>query len=342
MAESNSITRAMMSSIIEHLDEDNSQVVRVGERSTAVSLKVYQDVYHQVTGRTEQLRRRYSENLLLDFAGLEQLHYKISQLCDVHKIVASNEVISIFHDKERKEQFTSFERLRAYNASSASPTVNIVLKYNFSIIPADLREPQEYVVTVRLTSRVALAQQMQREAPPFMHARLFSLLNDNTAEITIDYADYVIARGFAEAFDEWIRSCRCTPKKPWLNILRRWSHIIPDCLRVFLVVGLAVLGLQVIPEYFGAGASTEDAARFSVIYLAGTIVLFGFMGIAGQIIENAIDSYPSLSYLNLNKGDELLIAEFEGKKRGVLWQFLRGSAVVIILGIIATKLEKLI
>jgi hypothetical protein len=157
-----------MSEIIEHDDAGNGRVVRVGQTHTQVSLKVYQDIYHQVTGRTEQIRKRYSDNILAEFSDLEQLHHKISQLCDVHHVVARNETISVFHDKERKELFTSFERFRAYNGNATSPSVNVVLKYNFSIVPAGLERPQEYVVTVRLTSRVAAVKQLEDEAPPFM------------------------------------------------------------------------------------------------------------------------------------------------------------------------------
>ena len=107
-----------MADIIEH--EDNSpmegDVVRVGEGDRPVSIKVYQDIYHQVTGRTEQIRERQFDNLLLEYTDLEQLHHKMMQLCDVHRVVARNETISVFHGRERKEQFTSFERFKAYNA----------------------------------------------------------------------------------------------------------------------------------------------------------------------------------------------------------------------------------
>lgn len=333
-----------MSEVIEHIDAGNgdNRVVRVGDSHTPVSLKVYQDVYHQITGRTEQIRKRYSDNLLLEFGELEQLHHKIGQLCDVHHVVAANETISIFHDKERKEQFTSFERLRAYNANSTSPTVNVVLKYNFSIIPAGLPQPQEYVVTVRLTSRVALAKQMEEEAPPFMHARLFSYLNDNTAEITIEYADYVIARGFMEAFDEWIRGCKCAPKKPWLKHLRRWSYLVPDLLRILIILFVGYFSVQSIQQYFGEGTSPGLWARFAVIYSTGGVILFGLMAAAGHMIENAIDSFPLLSYLNLNRGDATLIQDFESRRRGVVWRFLGGAVTAIVLGIISAKLERFI
>jgi len=101
-----------MSEIIEHDDAGNGRVVRVGQTHTQVSLKVYQDIYHQVTGRTEQIRKRYSNNILAEFSDLEQLHHKISQLCDVHHVVARNETISVFHDKERNESPRVLRRLQ--------------------------------------------------------------------------------------------------------------------------------------------------------------------------------------------------------------------------------------
>ena len=102
-----------MSNIIEHSDNGNQSeiVIRVGD-NTPISMKTYQDCYHQITGRTEQIKKRYQDDLMIDFSALEQLNHKIMQLCEVHNIVANNEVISIFHEKERKEQFTSFERFK--------------------------------------------------------------------------------------------------------------------------------------------------------------------------------------------------------------------------------------
>jgi hypothetical protein len=63
---------------------------------------------------------------------------------------------------------------------------------------------------------------------------------------------------------------------------------------------------------------------------------------AGDMIENAIDSYPVLSYLKLNRGDSNLIDEFQGKKTKVNIQFIGGCLLTIILGVISCKLDRLI
>lgn len=331
-----------MGDLIEHSENDNGNVdvVRVGEAGSHVSLKVYQDIYHQVTGRTEQIRKRYSDNLLVEFAEVDQLHFKVQQLCDVHKIVACNEIISVFHDKERKEQFTSFERFRAYNTNAASPTVSIVLKYNFSIVPAGLERPQEYAVAIRLTSRVAMLQQIEQEAPPFVRGHLAGFVALNTAEVTIDYADYVIARGFLEAFDEWLRGCKKTPPVPFLNSLRRWSGYIPGAAKLVVGALLSWFAFQSVPTYFNASIQTEVWARFFVVYAGGALILVPLMGTIGSLIEEAIDSYPVLSYLKLNKGDINLIDEFADRKRAIMIKLALSGVFAVALNIVAAKLER--
>jgi hypothetical protein len=329
-----------VSEIIEHADAGNGTVVRVGESQSQVSLKVYQDIYHQVTGRTEQIRQRYSENLLVDIGELEQLNHKILQLCDVHNVVARNESVSVFHEKDRKEQFTSFERFRAYNANTASPTVSIVLRYNFSIIPAGRERPQEYVVNIRLNSRVAAIKQMENDAPPFLRGRFFGLMAGLTAEVTIDYADYVIARGFIEAFDEWIAGCKVTPKSKYLQLLRRHSHRVPEVAQLAVAATVVCFGLQSVPQYFGEQTTPATWARFFIIFIGGSYILISLVSKTAELVEEAIDNFPEMAYLKLNKGDEKLIEEAQGAKPRAWLHGVVGAVSSILLGIISAKLER--
>ncbi len=333
-----------MSEIVEHGDSGNARPIPSANNSPAFSIKEYQAIYHQITGRTEQIKKRYTDNVLLDMTDLEQLHHKICQLCDVHNVVASNETISVFHNKDRKEQFTSFDRFRAYNANATNPCVNVVFKYNFSIIPGGLQRPhpQEYVVAIRLTSRVGLMAQAEEDAPPFMRGHLWSFILDHTAEITVDYTDYVVARGFVEAFDEWLRGCKSIPKTVWLNRLRAFSNFIPKALQLIMVVLIAYFALHSIPEYFSADSTVDKWARFSVIYLAASFVVLKIASMAGDLIEEAVDTYPTLSYLKLNKGDERLIERFGVQKVGKIIMAISGALMSIVLGIISAKLEKLL
>jgi len=278
----------------------------------------------------------------MEMAELEQLHHKITQLADVHKVIASNVVVSVFHEKERKEQFTSFERFRAYNANTSSPTLSVAVKYNYSIVPADLNKPQEYVVTVRLSSRVAMLNDAEQNAPPFMRGSVLGFLTETTAEISVEYADYVIARGFMEAFDEWVQGCNAIPKNRWLHRIRQWSGYIPMLFRLGMTAAIAVFALQTIPSYFGSGSGIDLWARFLVIYLSASFVLVSLASVVGSIIEDAIDTYPALSYLKLNKGDERLIREFEQRRKRVWLSGIVAILSTIVLGVISSRIDRLL
>jgi len=331
-----------MGEIIEHDEGSNRPSICVGDGSSSVSIKIYQDIYHQVTKRTEQISKRFNENLKINFSEIEQLHHKVKQICDIHNIVASNEIVTIFHEKERKEQFTSFDRFRNYNSNATNHTVNVVLKYNVSIIPAGLNKPQEYVITIRLNSRVAMLEEIESHAPPFIRGSVISYLTEDTAVITIDYADYVIARGFLEAFEEWIRGCDKESNNHWLKLLKRWSHLIPEITKITVAFTILMYALQSVPNFFSTAQTYETGARFLIFFSGGFYLITNFAKNTGKIIENAIDGFSTISYLDLNKGDSNLIKKFIIRKRNVVIKFFSGCLLTIFLGFISSQIAELI
>jgi len=332
-----------MSDIIEHNSDGNvEKILSVGGEGGVVSFKLYQDIYHQITGKTEQINQKFSKNLLVEFSDVEQLHLKIMQVREVLTVLACNETITIFHDNERKESFTSFERFRQYNSSSTSPTTSLALQYNFSILPGGLTQAREYTIKIRLVSRVALAAQMESDVPPFMRGRILNFVSDNTAEITIDYSDYVVARGFLEAFGEWIKGCNSTHKPKFISVLQSRSHLLHTSIPIVLMIMLSYFALSSVSEFFGDGADPMKYARFMIVYGSSTYFAIVLGSMFGKFMERAIDSYPVLSYLKLNKGDEKLITKFNGGFGLVVFKCVLGAVLTVILGVISCKLDRLI
>lgn len=332
-----------MSELIEHSDigDGSGDAVAIGHEQSPISLKVYQDIYHQITGRTEQIRQRYTNNILLDFSEIEQLHFKIMQLCDIHTVIASNEVISVFHEKERKEQFTSFERFKAYNSNATKPTVNVVLRYNFSILLPDRKQPQEYIVTVRLTSRVAMLHSMEEDIPPFMRGRIVALSTMHTAEVSVEYADYVVARSFLEAFDEWIDGCNSKPKSKLVDFSQEYSHLIPKLLQLLMAGVLIYFCLKAYTDFVSDGLP-GDWGRFFIVFGAAFYFVTSISISAGRLIEKSLDGIHQISYLKLNKGDEKLINKFSDRNKSTFWRFMGGCVLTLLLGVVSSKLSGLI
>ena len=333
-----------MNELVEHPDDGEVEKISVGDGSDSVSLKIYQDVYNQITGRTEQIRQRSFANLLLEFSDIEQLHTKIMQLCDVHRVVAENEAITVFHDKERKESFSSFARFRAYNSNTTRPTVSILLKYNFSIVVPGTQRAQEYIVSVRLSSRVASTISLDEDVPPRMRIRFMGMgfLSEPSAVISIDYVDYVIARGFVEAYEEWVAGCQTAPDNLLIQKAQMYSHWLPLAIKIIIAALITFCAFKFTGSEIMTDFGEKQWARFTVIYLGGAYILLAIASRVGNILESLIDSVGALSYIKINKGDEKVIAEYEKRNSQISRKFVFNLVITVVLGIVSAKLEKLI
>ena len=331
-----------MSSLIEH-DSNEGDVVRISDANQdTVSLKTYQDIYHQITGMTEEIRKRYKDSTFIEKSDIKQLHIKITQLFDVHNVIASNETIIVYYDKDRKDQFTSFEKFETFNSSSNSPVTNLVFKYNVSIIPAKLKQPQEYTITIRLTSRIAQVKELREDAPTLVHGPLASLLVRETAEIRIEYVDYIIARGFLEAFDEWMSGTKKVNESKFVSLSKRYSHFIPAIGKLVIAFLYGIFIYLSIDNILGPQPNIPTLAKFLIISLVAFYLAVSFSRFVLSSIERSIDSQCNLSWIKLTKGDENLIAEEESRKSRNIWVLLFNSSITIILGVVSTQVSKII
>ncbi|ELY5817630.1 hypothetical protein ACOZZ4_000613 [Cronobacter dublinensis] len=306
-------------------------------RDMDVKLKMYQEAYHHITGKTEKISFKSSADLLIDFDELNQIHHKIMQLCGVHNIIAKTESITIFHTKERKENFTSFERFKIYNKSITSPTLTALLEYNFSILPAGSRNPQQYKVTIRLNSRVALMKQMKEEAPPFMSGRLFGFMYGPTANISVEYADYVIARSFVEAMQEWVDGCKKSASKlKVLQLLQGVSHHIPGVVSFLNGIILTCFFIKNIPVVLNLHSSYLEVLQYGILFFSSFMLTSKIATFLGRNIESVIDRYSPLSYVSLNKGDERVIDDYKKEKSRNVVSFLFSIASTVFLGVVSS------
>ncbi len=331
-----------MPNIIEHGGND-PEVIRIsaGEGSE-ISLKTYQDIYHQITGKTEEIRKRYKDSICIEYGDIEQLHTKINQLFDVYDVVAFNESITIYYEKERKEQFTSFEKFSAFNANCTSPVSNIVIKYEISIVPAKLKKPQEYSVTIRLSSRVQQLRELKEDAPPFMQGPLAAMVASETAEIRVEYADYVIARGFTEAFDEWMNGCKKTKEVPIIKWAQANSHYIPPIGKIIISILYGFFIYMAIEPTLGSEPTLTIFAKYLVLSAVTFVVAVNLAHITFKLIERAIDSYTFISWIKLNKGDEQVIEDSSTSQMKNIIILTASTIGAIVIGVISSQLSNLI
>jgi hypothetical protein len=328
-----------MGEVIEH-GEDPDEVVRVEGYEPRVPVSLYQAVYHQITGRTEEITKRYDDNLLISFRDIEELNTKIEQINGVHTVVASNQTVTLFQEGDRKQQFTSFDRFRRYNSNTSSPSTVLVLKYDFSIRPSSSERTQSYVITIKLFSRIGVATAIKQADN--MHNLIIAAITDSVAEIKVEYADYVIARTFLEAMDDWVNGCDSNPKNRIIRWGKRNSHFFSPVLRVAAAFLIIVFAYKSIPDFFSSPGEPSVFAKFAVIYF-GALHLFMAAGAGiGRMSERLVDNYIELSYLDLTKGDSILRKRHEESTRKTIFKLSLNAIYILILGLLSSWLSALI
>ena len=133
----------MTQEILERNDDQEKSVVSLGD-GAMVSMQMVQDVYNEITGKTENISKSYRlhhKTLLVD---LEQLNIKIHQLYEQYNIIENNCNVTLYHVDDCKEIYSSFERFRFGDKSSLSSVENIRLQYNFLILLPKTNRPQPY------------------------------------------------------------------------------------------------------------------------------------------------------------------------------------------------------
>jgi hypothetical protein len=271
-------------------------------------------IYQKVNAKSELIQKAYKNNIIINFNDVKELHQKtmqsIASLNPAGSVIGIR--ISISHNEGEVDKFNRFEAFENHNITSPNPTASVDMEYTFSIYAADTENFENYKITNKIASRIAQLKQLESEAPSFISRAIFSSMVTVTAQIVIEYSDYVKARHFTAMFDEWIKGCDECPSSKALDRLKEISHHIANIGRLFI---FALLAYFTIKELNGKLISIEDSIKFLIAYASIFVIVGGLSSTLMRGLENSIDSYSPISYLNLNKGDAKLLKEYQERNK---------------------------
>jgi len=292
------------------------------ENESRLSIQVLQGIYHELTGKSEDVSKSYEEPFQADLEDFRQLDHRIKQCCEQYNIQASNCSVKVFYVDDTAETFSSFERFNAFNAGSTSPVESVLLTYNFLIVLPKVEKPQSYTLTIRLASKIAAEEQM-RERVVFQLPKVLKTMGQRTAIVDVKYVDYSVARSLLNTVDQWFNGLpKETTPKFWKYLLKR-THHIPFLSRYIVGLVVTYLVCQSVDLYIEPSASLRDLAVFLIIAFVGIFAAYRLSGHLGRYAENSLDNWSQLSYLSLTSGDKALLKRAESSNRSSL---IRGIA----------------
>jgi hypothetical protein len=326
-------------------DERNERagvvIETAGGNSTEVSFQQLQAVYNTLTGKTEEISKHFDKPVRVELNDLVQLNQRVTQTLEQYNVKAQSCVVVVFHKEDTKEVFSSFERFKAYDTTRTCPVERIKVKYDFLLLLPKVNKPQTYTVTVWLTSGIVAFKDMRESLPK----ELYSLFGSKSGSVEVEYVDYLVARNFVGVVEGWFNALAIAPSRPILENIGKNSHYFPIIFKyVLLFFAAYVVTTKVAPSLLSNAPSLSD---LSVVLIWASVVLLLFYRIGlkvGEAVEKSIDGYQPLTYINLNRGDRLLIDETEKRnKKSIVFAVCAfcGELVMLVLAhFIATWIAK--
>jgi hypothetical protein len=320
------------------LDIDNKDYSMINADDAAKYHGLYHHIYQQINNKMESTTKFSSANLLIEYADIQQLHYKIEQIKATYDVKVESFSMTIYYCKKKKETYSSFER---YDVVATEPTLGVELIYDFSIKPAGINrnEYQHYKIKIDLDSRIGRMHDLELIDDNVMPSTLRYLIatQSSTALIKVEYATLVIAKNFVDGFNDWVESCSQSKIPKYIKFLKTKSRFIPTYGSILFAT---IFGWIILHQIDWAVSDVSNKTLFILsIYAAIGFYIYNKITInLLKAIRNKIDSYLALSYINLTTGDKKLINEKKQENKKNIMLFVMDVGFVLVINIFSNFL----
>jgi hypothetical protein len=170
---------------------------------------------------------------------------------------------------------------------------------------------------------------------PFL-PKFIRLMGRNTASVEITYADYTVARNFLSTIDDWFKTIPCAVENKVMKFLQSYSYWIPRIGRFGTAIFVTFIVMSIVPHVINATeTSLLNLAQFFLWSALGVYVAYTLAGWSTSFAEMAIDSWCEVSYIKLNRGDQIEIGKNQRENRGHLLKGICGGLGLISVDIVA-------
>jgi hypothetical protein len=219
------------------MTQENSSISgSVGGNISALdnmSKSVIQAVYHQVTGKTENLKKDLKGNVIVRFSDLEVLNQKINQQIQHYDIIANPTTTVVVKTLERNTAtYSTWERFANLNINTPELTSEILLKYEFLLKLPKTEIFQRCVISITIDSFLPLAKELKENKDSISDFEMIFVLREDyvTSEVSIEFVDFLIAKIFMTHIEGWFDELEPCPKGKISEFLKRHIRLIDNAI----------------------------------------------------------------------------------------------------------------
>lgn len=303
-----------MSLLPERSDHNQTISTPSGE---IISIRAFREIHDQIVKSSQKINKQFFDNLLLDINNIKNIYFKIVQLSNqenYHNVV-NNTKITIVRVCDEIQSFLSFEAFENNAISQDNATTQIIIEYSFCLRNSLNGETRRYEINITINSKLGIATELSKsnKVPKNFHNNILKMIP--TVEFTMKYSDYLTTVSFVKAIEEWVNTCDSTDGV-WDKIIKK-AQDVSHYFHIFSKILLAILILTWFNSYLVnilVVKSNVDLLIYVVNFSGYLIIMFLLAHLFGKKLENLVDSYRSISYINFNAADKKIIKVAEPQR----------------------------
>jgi len=297
-------------------------------------VSVMQALYHEITGRTETLERRFDGDYIFDHEEVSQLVQKFLQAIQQYNITGTDAQFTIKYVGGEKQTFSSLEKFLQLDSSKAEKVFSCEFIISFLLATPGLAKYQNYRIKILLRSWWLQADKKN------LNWGISG--NDVSAVLGIEYVDYVVSQVLISVFENWLSSLRRQEIKRTPKTIEKLDEFfqlgfsaVTCCATLLLSFGLFAIGV------FGTPHDNIRILGAVYISLSLAMLLGSFSYGLAQSILYRMWPHGKFPYIVFNKGDERNF-KLSVERRSSEYKFWRNLAIGAVGAILSSLIGGLV
>jgi len=202
-----------------------------------------QAIYHDITGKTENLSKRLSGDKLINLSNIDHLYAMIIEQIGQYDVMFGPTVTIVLKNiNDKSITYSSWERFKNLMISNHDITSEIAIKFEFVIQNPQTSITQRCIINVGLDSSLPIIHEQRAESKPESeHFGLIFFFRQKwpVVHISIDFVDFLVARVFMGIIEEWFNTLNNTPLQKLNSFMFRRMELIRLIFSQFGRIGIA-------------------------------------------------------------------------------------------------------
>lgn len=305
----------------------------------ATSLQVVQDIYNDLTGKTEASSRLFFDAHVASLSDLENLHAVVEQSLEQYNFTVSNCSVTVKFCDGKSENFSGFAKFKRFGTSRSLPTVEVEFEYDFLIILPKTSEAKPYKMVVGLRSGIGVIERFKHTNATETEKSMYFELQSGTARFEIHYVDLAVARSLEAVVEEWYRGLKKAPLRKLTALMKSVSRAIPSVIRSLVAAAALWVSFAMLHETV---IYNMDLFRALLVSAAATGISLSFsVPISGYIARVIERSRPS-SAIMISKADSELYEVTKNSTGIAVVKAIASGLGAILLGLVSAYIGALI